>query len=192
MKFISGSIKVIASTNNGANQREYTLHTPQVEVQPINLKDSTYPPISEVKSQIERAWFNSFAEALSDIIDQTTVITGNLSVDNPYNLNAEEASLKPSGKSKSNNTKPNSKKFWIGVVGAAIVVFLVSLLLINYLKSDNAQPGTELREMPGVELQEITDAAPSPQEQQQVQNESEAIESELLDEFGLESNVSLD
>jgi hypothetical protein len=191
VKVLSGVVKVIASINNGTENREYTLHTPEIEVQPINLKDGTFPPIMEVKNTIERAWLDAFSDALSDIIDQTTVITGNLKLESPYSLDAE----KVVGKSDADTSQASSKKFWIGVVVAAVVVFISTMLLINYFKKSNEEP------VPVAETQQIEQVsgnnpgvAPteSPQATPQPQTESEAIESEVLDEFGLESNVSLD
>ena len=108
IKTLSGNIIIVAKIN-GEVVKEYKVHSPIVPISPINAKDNVYPPIIESKQFIERAWFSSFAEALSDIIDQTTVITGNQAAFNPYSLELGESNSMANPKRQvENSAKSNS------------------------------------------------------------------------------------
>lgn len=206
IKTLSGNIVIVAKIN-GETVKEYKVHTPVVPISPLNAKDKSYPPILESKQFIERAWYSSFAEALSDIIDQTTVITGNQAAFNPYSLDSTESSTmaNPKRKIETSAKSDSPLRFWGGVSIIAIVVFIIVLGGMKFINSStNEQQAQQQSSVPGgiqqVPYDESQDVqnqgsfAPVPQLEGGAgeQNSEQQIEAEVLDEFGLESKVSLD
>lgn len=205
IKTLSGNIIIVAKIN-GEVVKEYKVHSPIVPISPINAKDNVYPPILESKQFIERAWFSSFAEALSDIIDQTTVITGNQAAFNPYSLELGESNSMANPKRQvENSAKSNSPlRYWGGVVIIAIIVFGVVLggmkLIKDRSSAQNAQDNPAqggVQQVPYDESNDVQNQGsfpPVPQLNGSVgeQNSEQQIEAEVLDEFGLEANVSLE
>lgn len=205
IKTLSGNIIIVAKIN-GEVVKEYKVHSPIVPISPINAKDNVYPPIIESKQFIERAWFSSFAEALSDIIDQTTVITGNQAAFNPYSLELGESNSMANPKRQvENSAKSNSPlRYWGGVVIIAIIVFGVVLggmkLIRDRSSAQNAQDNPAqggVQQVPYDESNDVQNQGsfpPVPQLNGSVgeQNSEQQIEAEGLDEFGLEANVSLE
>ncbi len=205
IKTLSGNIIIVAKIK-GEVVKEYTVHSPIVPISPINAKDNVYPSILESKQFIERAWFSSFAEALSDIIDQTTVITGNQAAFNPYSLELGESNSMANPKRQvKNSAKSNSPlRYWGGVVIIAIIVFGVVLggmkLIKDRSSAQNAQDNPAqggVQQVPYDESNDVQNQGsfpPVPQLNGSVgeQNSEQQIEAEVLDEFGLEANVSLE
>ena len=205
IKTLSGNIIIVAKIN-GEVVKEYKVHSPIVPISPINAKDNVYPSILESKQFIERAWFSSFAEALSDIIDQTTVITGNQAAFNPYSLELGESNSMANPKRQvENSAKSNSPlRYWGGVVIIAIIVFGVVLggmkLIKDRSSAQNAQDNPAqggVQQVPYDESNDVQNQGsfpPVPQLNGSVgeQNSEQQIEAEGLDEFGLEANVSLE
>lgn len=205
IKTLSGNIIIVAKIN-GEVVKEYKVHSPIVPISPINAKDNVYPSILESKQFIERAWFSSFAEALSDIIDQTTVITGNQAAFNPYSLELGESNSMANPKRQvKNSAKSNSPlRYWGGVVIIAIIVFGVVLggmkLIKDRSSAQNAQDNPAqggVQQVPHDESNDVQNQGsfpPGPQLNGSVgeQNSEQQIEAEVLDEFGLEANVSLE
>lgn len=205
IKTLSGNIIIVAKIN-GEVVKEYKVHSPIVPISPINAKDNVYPSILESKQFIERAWFSSFAEALSDIIDQTTVITGNQAAFNPYSLELGESNSMANPKRQvENSAKSNSPlRYWGGVVIIAIIVFGVVLggmkLIRDRSSAQNAQDNPAqggVQQVPYDESNDVQNQGsfpPVPQLNGSVgeQNSEQQIEAEGLDEFGLEANVSLE
>lgn len=205
IKTLSGNIIIVAKIN-GEVVKEYKVHSPVVPISPINAKDNVYPPILESKQFIERAWFASFAEALSDIIDQTTVITGNQAAFNPYSLESGESNsmANPKRQVEKSAKSDSPLRYWGGVAIIAIIVFgavLGGMKLIKDRSSEQqvqanpAQSG--IQQVPYDESQDVQNQGsfpPVPQLNGSVgeQNSEQQIEAEVLDEFGLESNVSLE
>lgn len=202
-KILDGTVEIIATLNNGSEKRNYILHEPKIRVDSVN---GNFPAIGEVKSIVERAWFNSFAEALSDIIDQTTVITGNISQDNPYNLDAEEITSSVEPVTKERKLSSNKLSFWIAVISIAVIVFILTAgtKIYNGISGNNSgnQTNQELSLTNDTESQTYqepslinSEGSQTYQEPTLIDNaadEQATIETEILDEFGLESNVSLD
>lgn len=204
IKTLSGDIIIVAKIN-GQVTEEFKIHSPIVPISPINAKDNSFPPIQEVKKFIETAWYTVFGEALSDIIDQTTVITGNQIAFNPYDLDASETSSMANTKRQNDakNGKAFNMPYWGGVVLITIVVFGIVLGGLKFInKSSNEQQqvqqqGSNIQQVPYDESKDVENRgsfAPVPQlgGGTSEQNSEKQVEAEVLDEFGLESNVSLD
>lgn len=208
LKTLSGDIFIVAKKNNQQEEQLYKIHSPVVPISPLNAKDNTYPPIKDSKQFIERAWFSAFGEALSDIIDQTTVITGNQAAFNPYDLSSSESENMVNPKHSKKEVKSGFKlPYWGGVALIAVVVFcivLVGLKFINNSSSEQQQSDQQqvtttggIQQIPYDESNDVSNQgsfAPVPQSsgESSQQNSEQQIEAEVLDEFGLESNVSLD
>lgn len=202
IKTLSGNIIVVAKIN-GEVVQEFKVHSPVVPISPANAKENVFPPILESKQFIERAWYSSFAEALSDIIDQTTVITGNQAAFNPYSLESGENNTMANPKRQAEKAaKTNSPiRYWGGVSIIAIVVFIAVLGGMKFINnSSNEQQAQQnpaqngIQQVPYDESQDLQNQGAFPQVSGVggAQNSEQQIEAEVLDEFGLESNVSLD
>lgn len=205
IKTLSGNIIIVAKIN-GEVVKEYKVHSPVVPISPINAKDNVYPPILESKQFIERAWFASFAEALSDIIDQTTVITGNQAAFNPYSLESGESNsmANPKRQVEKSAKSDSPLRYWGGVAIIAIIVFGAVLGGMKLIKDRSSEQQAQenpaqssIQQVPYDESQDVQNQGsfpPVPQLNGSVgeQNSEQQIEAEVLDEFGLESNVSLE
>lgn len=205
IKTLSGNIIIVAKIN-GEVVKEYKVHSPIVPISPINTKDNVYPPILESKQFIERAWFSSFAEALSDIIDQTTVITGNQAAFNPYSLELGESNsmANPKHQVEKSAKSDSPLRYWGGVVIIAIIVFGAVLGGMKLIKDRSSEQTAQdnpaqggIQQVPYDESKDVQNQGsfpPVPQLNGSVgeQNSEQQIEAEVLDEFGLEANVSLE
>lgn len=205
IKTLSGNIIVVGKIN-GEAVKEFKIHSPVVPISPINAKENVFPPILDSKQLIERAWYSAFAEALSDIIDQTTVITGNHTAFNPYSLEMGESNTMANPKRQiEKGTKDESPvRFWGRIAIIAILVFGLVLGGLQFIKnSSNEQQAQQnptqsgIQPVPYDESQDVQNQGSFPPVPQLngssgEQNSEQQIEAEVLDEFGLESNVSLD
>lgn len=206
IKTLSGNIIIVAKIN-GEVVEEFKAHSPIIPISPINAKDNTFPPIIESKQFIERAWYSSFAEALTDIIDQTTVITGNQAAFNPYTLESSEINTmsnpKRQGEKAAKSTSP--LRYWGGVALITVAAFVIVLLGFKFInnKSNEQQVAPQastqggIQQVPYDESQDVANQGsfpPVPQinEGTGQPNSEQQIEAEVLDEFGLESTVNLE
>lgn len=206
IKTLSGNIIIVAKLN-GEVVEEFKVHSPIIPISPINAKDNTFPPIIESKQFIERAWYSSFAEALTDIIDQTTVITGNQAAFNPYTLESSEINTMANPKRQSEKAAKSTSplRYWGGVALITVAAFVIVLLGFKFINNKSneqqavPQASTQggVQQIPYDESQDIANQGsfpPVPQfnEGTGQPNSEQQIEAEVLDEFGLESTVNLE
>ncbi|HFG7030346.1 TPA: hypothetical protein ACGIK9_002831 [Acinetobacter baumannii] len=199
-KIISGNIYIKALIDEEEDPKLYPLHNLKLKIYPINTKTNTFPSIHEVSSAIDKVWKDAFGEALADIFDQTTIITGNVSPDlQQYALdNNDQVSMRPHRSTKSNPESKTDSFFWLKVGGIAIICTILIFAGIRFISSKSS---TNIQEAQladqqtsgGLQLkpeqlppEQLPDTAASGH------NSEKAIEKEVLDEFGLESNVNLD
>ncbi|MCP0917783.1 hypothetical protein MUB04_14705 [Acinetobacter indicus] len=205
IKTLSGNIIIVAKIN-GEVVEEFKVHSPVVPISPINAKDNIFPPIIESKQFIERAWYSSFAEALTDIIDQTTVITGNQAAFNPYTLESSESNTMANPKRQSEKAQSTSPlRYWGGVALITVAAFVIVLLGFKFINNKSNEQQTVpqastqggVQQVPYDESQDIANQGSFPPVPQlndgtNQPNSEQQIEAEVLDEFGLESTVNLE
>ena len=205
IKTLSGNIIIVAKIN-GEVVEEFKVHSPVVPISPINAKDNIFPPIIESKQFIERAWYSSFAEALTDIKDQTTVITGNQAAFNPYTLESSESNTMANPKRQSEKAQSTSPlRYWGGVALITVAAFVIVLLGFKFINNKSNEQQTVpqastqggVQQVPYDESQDIANQGSFPPVPQlndgtNQPNSEQQIEAEVLDEFGLESTVNLE
>lgn len=179
-QFIKGKalleIKDLSGNSEGADQSSKTeLTEHRIAVYPEKVKNQKrisykFPPIEEVKKEIQDIWQDEFANALED-----------------YTLAANETSEISNRKRKSANNEGLSltSKICIALILLALIIFGYT----KFIKSNQVQNNGDQTIMSMYD--EINNLPNNPENNPTTSNEKTA-DQEALEEFGLEEGIKLD